>query len=186
MDLSAGRDDTARLAEALRKALPDQALSVRAEQASRADLDFSAALYASTREAELAVADWSPEQKQAFCRQQFDAQHAHYRTHYPLAEFLLIQAQNLPIGRVYFEHTAKELRLMEITVDAVSRNHGIGKAVSAALLQQARDSRVPMGLHVESFNPAKRLYERLGFRDVETRGVYVFMLCDGDTLRTHD
>lgn len=182
MDLGAGCVDTARLAEALRDVLPDRALLVRAEQSSSADLDFSASLYASTREAELAVADWSPEQKQAFCRQQFDAQHAHYRKHYLQAQFLLIEAGGVLIGRVYFEHAAHELRLMEITVDAASRNQGIGRAVSAALLQQARDSGVPMGLHVESFNPAKRLYERLGFRDVETRGIYVYMRCDGDAL----
>ena len=44
MDLSEGRIDAARLAEALNDALPDRALSVRAEQASSVDLDFSASL----------------------------------------------------------------------------------------------------------------------------------------------
>jgi hypothetical protein len=30
-------------------------------------------------------------------------------------------------------------------------------------------------MHVERFNPALRLYERLGFRLVEDRGVYLFL-----------
>ena len=31
-------------------------------------------------------------------------------------------------------------------------------------------------LHVEPFNPAMRLYLRLGYRGVETRGVYEYMV----------
>jgi hypothetical protein len=30
-------------------------------------------------------------------------------------------------------------------------------------------------IHVERFNPALRLYERLGFRPIEDKGVYLFM-----------
>ena len=33
----------------------------------------------------------------------------------------------------------------------------------------------PLRIHVERFNPARRLYERLGFRQIEDRGVYLFM-----------
>jgi ribosomal protein S18 acetylase RimI-like enzyme len=178
MDVDASRADATTLNAALTEALPGRAVSVRAERPCAVDLDFSAALYESTRDAELAVVDWSSEQRKAFCRQQFEAQHAHYRAHYPLARFLLIEADGMPIGRVYFEHTASELRLMEITIAAAHRNQGVGSAISSALLHQARRAGVPMGLHVESFNRAKLLYERQGFRDVETRGIYVFMRCE--------
>jgi hypothetical protein len=30
-------------------------------------------------------------------------------------------------------------------------------------------------IHVERLNPAVRLYERLGFRQIEDKGVYLFM-----------
>jgi hypothetical protein len=33
-------------------------------------------------------------------------------------------------------------------------------------------------IHVERFNPALRLYERLGFRQVEDKGVYLFLEWD--------
>ena len=33
----------------------------------------------------------------------------------------------------------------------------------------------PLRIHVERFNPALRLCERLGFREVEDRGVYLFL-----------
>jgi hypothetical protein len=32
-----------------------------------------------------------------------------------------------------------------------------------------------LSIHVERFNPALRLYERLGFREVEDKGVYLLM-----------
>jgi ribosomal protein S18 acetylase RimI-like enzyme len=139
------------------------------------DVPFSQGLYAQTRAAELANVAWTEEQKTAFCAQQFSAQHAHYETHYPNACFWLIRLGDTDIGRLYFEQTARELRLMEITIDAQHRNRGVGGAISGALLAHAMGEHIAMGLHVESFNPAKRLYERQGFRDVETRGIYVYM-----------
>ena len=33
----------------------------------------------------------------------------------------------------------------------------------------------PITIHVEKFNPALRLYERLGFLPIEDRGVYLFL-----------
>ena len=164
------------LNSALREVLPEMSVVVRAETA--ADMDFSAPLYALTREAELAAVDWPDEMKRTFCRQQFDAQHAHYRQHYPKAEFLIIEREGLPVGRVYFEHTIKELRLMEITLIAAARNLGIGGVISNALLRKAHAAGIPMGLHVEPFNPARHLYERQGFREIETRGLYLYMVCE--------
>jgi ribosomal protein S18 acetylase RimI-like enzyme len=149
------------------------AISFRVETES--DAPFSRGLYAQTRAAELANVAWTEAQKTAFCAQQFSAQHAHYETHYPNACFWLIRLGDTDIGRLYFEQTARELRLMEITIDAKHRNRGVGGAISGALLAHAMKEQIAMGLHVESFNPAKRLYDRQGFRDMETRGIYVYM-----------
>ena len=55
--------------------------------ATPADAEFLCAVYASMRAEELAVTDWSEEQKAQFCRQQFTAQDAHYRAHYSTAQF---------------------------------------------------------------------------------------------------
>ena len=45
-----------------------------------------------------------------------------------------------------------------------------------ALLAYADRLGRPVSLHVEPFNPARRLYERLGFRVIETRGLYELMV----------
>jgi hypothetical protein len=44
-----------------------------------------------------------------------------------------------------------------------------------AFQAEAAASGKPLRIHVERFNPALRLYERLGFRQIENRGVYLFM-----------
>ena len=165
--------------DALNRALLPFAAAVRPEV--DADLNFSASLFALTREAELAHVDWTDQAKAAFCRQQFDMQHAHYRSHYASAQFLLIVCDGAPVGRVYFEETRTELRLMEITLAVAARNRGIGGAIANALLKYAHAHGIPMGLHVEPFNPARRLYERQGFRAVEDHGLYLYMRCGPPT-----
>ena len=49
------------------------------------------------------------------------------------------------------------------------RGRGTGTVLVAGLAQVARQQGLPgMSLSVEPDNPARRLYERLGFRDVGT------------------
>jgi GNAT superfamily N-acetyltransferase len=48
------------------------------------------------------------------------------------------------------------------------------------LQDEARDAGKPLRIHVERFNPALRLYERLGFTPIADRGVYLFLECRAD------
>jgi GNAT superfamily N-acetyltransferase len=50
--------------------------------------------------------------------------------------------------------------LVYVAVDADRRGEGIGKAIVERALEEADGD---VKLHVEYDNPAKRLYERLGF-----------------------
>jgi predicted GNAT family acetyltransferase len=52
---------------------------------------------------------------------------------------------------------------------------GIGTTLLHGLQSEAAAAGKPLRLHVERFNPALRLYERLGFRQIDDRGVYLFM-----------
>ncbi len=54
-------------------------------------------------------------------------------------------------------------------------NRGIGSRLVRALQSEAAAAGKPLSIHVERFNPALRLYERLGFRQLEDKGVYLFM-----------
>jgi GNAT superfamily N-acetyltransferase len=140
-----------------------------------ADLAFLAELYAATREEELRPVEWSSEQKLAFLRDQFEKQHAHYLLHYPTAEWFVIEHEGIPIGRFYVARTEGEIRLMDVSLLAEWRGRGTGTALMRALTERADSLGLMLGLHVEPYNPALRLYQRFGFTTVETRGVYLFM-----------
>lgn len=156
----------------LRSALP---AGVCLRQRRDEDLSFLCRLYAQTREEELRPVDWPEQQKQDFLRDQFDKQHSHYLKHYPRANWWVVTRNGDSIGRLYVDETAAELRLMDISLLEHERNRGLGSAMMRGLLRHADRKGLAATLHVEPFNPALRLYRRLGFEKVETRGVYEFM-----------
>jgi ribosomal protein S18 acetylase RimI-like enzyme len=139
------------------------------------DLDFLYRVYTSTREDELAVTDWNDAQKEEFLKMQFNAQHTYYQEHYPEAAFQIILLNNQPIGRLYLDRMDKEFRLIDIALLPEQRNKGIGTGLRKDVMEEAAKEKKPVRIHVEEFNPALRLYERLNFTKIEMRGVYWFM-----------
>lgn len=140
-----------------------------------ADDSFLAGVYASTRVEELAPTGWSDEEKAVFCRRQFDAQTAHYTANYPGASFQVIERDGQPIGRLYVARWEKEIRIVDIALLPEFRGSGIGTKLLGDLQDEARSAGKSLTIHVERFNPALRLYERLGFRQIEDKGVYLLM-----------
>ena len=142
---------------------------------TQADLPFLSRLYASTRTEELSVLDWTQEQKAAFLRQQFEAQHAHYQTYFAGSDFLVIARAGAPIGRLYLAREAKEHRIVDIAFLPEHRRHGLGRALLQDLLDEAAAAQKAVTIHVEKFNPAMSLYRRLGFTAVAEEGAYDLM-----------
>ncbi|WP_323121309.1 GNAT family N-acetyltransferase [Burkholderia alba] len=54
--------------------------------------------------------------------------------------------------------------VMQIQILPAHQGRGIGAQVLRAVIDEADRQRVPVSLHVLKGNPARRLYERLGFR----------------------
>lgn len=140
-----------------------------------ADSEVLLRIYAGTRAEELAGVPWTDDQKDAFLRQQFAAQHAHYQEHYPGASFDVIRVDGRPCGRLYVARWPREIRLMDVALLPECRNTGLGGRILAALLDEARRATLPVTIHVERMNRALRFYERLGFRMKEDKGVYLFL-----------
>src|SRR5436309_6276425 len=82
-------------------------------------------VYASTREEELAAVVWEAGQKEAFLRQQFEAQHRWYQENYVGAEFLVVLRGGEPAGRLYVVRWEKEIRLIDIALLPAHRNGGV-------------------------------------------------------------
>jgi GNAT superfamily N-acetyltransferase len=139
------------------------------------DEEFLCRVYASTREEELALTDWDAAQKAAFLRMQFAAQHRYYQDNYRQTTFDVILADGEPIGRLYVARWAKETRIVDIALLPDYRNAGIGSGLLHELMTEAAAAGKPVSIHVEQYNPAMRLYLRLGFVPIGEHGVYLLM-----------
>jgi ribosomal protein S18 acetylase RimI-like enzyme len=139
------------------------------------DEAFLARLYATTRAAEIALVPWPDEEKAAFLRQQFQAQHSYYHVQFPHACYDLLLIAGEPAGRLYVDRRPEEFCILDIALLPEHRGHGIGTALLREIIEEAKAEGKPIRLHVEPMNPAYRLYSRLGFVEVRQNGPYIQM-----------
>jgi len=139
------------------------------------DQDFLYRVYASTREEELEQVNWNEAQKTAFIRMQFNAQHRYYAENYPQAKFQIILLNGEPAGRLYVDWRKAEIRIIDITLLPAFRGQGIGSRLLNEILAEGQARGMPVTIHVERFNPALRLYKRLGFQQIQDKEVYYLM-----------
>ena len=118
---------------------------------------------------------WDDAQKEAFLRQQFDAQDAWWRENYAEASFDVILVDDEPAGRLYIHRGPSEIRIVDIALLPEHRGNGVGTRLLDDLLDEGDAGAKSVTIHVERMNPALRLYERLGFALAEDKGVYLFL-----------
>ena len=152
-------------------------MAITMRDASDEDAAFLLEVYATTRADELALVPWSNEQKEAFLRFQFDAQHASYHERFPEASYNIILQDDEPIGRLYVSREDEEIRILDITVLPRYRNAGIGNSLIRELLTEGAQTRKRVSIWVEHFNPSLHLFERLGFSRVQEDGFNYLMEC---------
>jgi ribosomal protein S18 acetylase RimI-like enzyme len=140
-----------------------------------ADRAFLVDLYGSTREEELAPARLDEATRRAFIEHQFSAQDAHYRNNYPGATLDVIVVDGRPAGRLYVHRGPSDIRIMDIALMPEFRGSGIGTGLLRGLMNEADASGLKLSIHVEMNNPARSLYDRLGFRPAGEQGIYVLM-----------
>lgn len=146
----------------------DMSLTLRV--AADEDEAFLREVYASTRAQELAMVPWSDEQRAAFLRMQFDAQHSYYHAQFPEASYQIILREVEPIGRMYVLRKEKDIEVLDITLLPQHRGAGIGTSLMRELLQEADRSGQAVNIWVEEYNPSRSLFERLGFSKIQEEG----------------
>lgn len=148
------------------------ALGISFRPIADSDLPFLFDVYGSTRVEELEPTGWTVEMKAQFLRHQFNAQHDHYQRHYPDAEWLVIGRGADSVGRLYVEEWPSQIRLIDIAILPQFRRLGIGAAILSDLRDWASEKSKPLTIHVEKSNPARSLYERMGFVFAQENGAY--------------
>ena len=137
-------------------------MNYRLRPATVADDALQLAIYASTRADEMALTGWPPAQCQLFVEQQHRAQQQHYARHFPQSVCQLILAGEGckdVAGRLWLDDHADGLHILDIALLPAWRGQGLGTRCLMALADGGRS----LSIQVELHNPARRLYERLGF-----------------------
>jgi ribosomal protein S18 acetylase RimI-like enzyme len=123
----------------------------------------------------MAMVPWSSEQKEAFLRMQFDAQAQHYQEHFGDAEYSIVLLGSDPVGRLYLDRRADEIRVVDIALLPGHRGNGIGGELMWSVLAEGTASGKAVRIHVERNNRALSFYRRLGFRVIQDGDVYHLM-----------
>lgn len=143
---------------------------------TEADLPFLRAVYASTRTDEMRLTGWDAAQIDAFLTMQFTAQHRYYTENYTHARFDVIEQDGVGVGRLYVADWETTIRIIDIALLPDFRGRGIGTRLITDLFARADQRGVTVSIHVEPNNPARRLYERLGFQLVEIVNAFYLLM----------
>ena len=143
------------------------------------DEPFLRSVYDTTRADEMALVPWNDAEKRAFLDMQFHAQHTYYHAQFPNAKYDLLVRNGEQIGRLYTDKRETELRILDIAILPEFRNQGVGTGLIQGLMAEAQEAGIDLTLHVETFNPARRLYERLNFGETQVDGIYILMTWNG-------
>lgn len=133
---------------------------------------FLLEVYAATRRSEVACWGWPPAEQDAFLDMQFHVQQRSFQLQYPDADHQLILLGSVRVGRLLVVRSGQEILLADIALLPAFRNAGIGTALIRRLQAEALASDRTVLLRVLRGNPARGLYERLGFQVIGENGTH--------------
>jgi len=140
------------------------------------DDEFLLAVYASSREEELAQVVWPEGQKEAFVRWQFEMQRREYDARFSDASYEVILVDSSPAGRIWVGRDDEQIHLLDIALLREFQNRGVGNLLLRRLMNEAAGANKVLRHMVFVLNhDAYRFYERLGFVVIEDVGAYKHM-----------
>ncbi|AXA89811.1 GNAT family N-acetyltransferase [Massilia sp. YMA4] len=128
-----------------------------------ADQRFLEQLYASTRSTDQRMDGCDARTEALLVALQFRARQAQLRAVYPYGDIAVIFERDRPIGSLYVNYGADEIRILDISLLPEYRNRGIGQGLLRSLQAQGVRMRVPVRLDLLLSSPAYRLFQRCGF-----------------------
>ena len=144
--------------------------------AATEDEPFLFAVYAATREEEMALVNWGEEEKSRFVRSQFLAQKTDYEQRFPDSTHEIVLLGEKLIGRIWVDRRQNEIRLLDLALLPAFRNRGVGAALIGQLQNEA--ARLDKALRhcvLRVNESAIRFYKRLGFVRIDEAGMHDLM-----------
>ncbi|MCC6391501.1 MAG: GNAT family N-acetyltransferase [Bryobacterales bacterium] len=118
------------------------------------------------------------EQKRQLIGMQFQLQTSDYRARYPESRHEIIEVDGKPAGRIWVAGTDYEIRILDVGLLPEVRNRGVGTALAAPILAEARACGKPVASSVLKANAGSlRWHQRLGFRLKSEDQFYFYLEC---------
>lgn len=144
---------------------------VHVRPAEDSDTLFLRELFFTIRAPEFEAAGLVGEPLRMLLAQQYQAMRSHYDNVYAGALYEIFELDGQPVGyQAWIE--LDTLHLIDISLEPEFRGQGLGTHLMLLMQDKAKSLGKPMTLTVEKFNPALRLYERLGFVMYQDSDVY--------------
>lgn len=136
---------------------------------------FFFTIYANSRKAEMSSWGWTKEEQRDFLLMQHQCQQRSYQMQYSNLESRIIFFKNTPAGRLLLAKTGTQTVLVDISLLAEFQHLGIGSALLKELQGEIKAGE-SLRLAVLKTNPARGLYERVGFQIHEVGELYLTMV----------
>ena len=98
-----------------------------------------------------------------------------YPTNHEPAEIHIITFDRSDIGMLHTEERELEVFVAHIETSPECQGRGIGSLIPEQIIADAAQRHEPVSLRVLRVNPARVLYERLGFKMIEERPTHFSM-----------
>jgi GNAT superfamily N-acetyltransferase len=98
-----------------------------------------------------------------------------YAMYYPQSEIYTISVNEACAGKLHVADCAESLVLVDIALLPQYWRQGIGTKLLSGLQRRADEAGKPLRLTATAGSYASQLYEKLGFRTIETNEVHVRM-----------
>ncbi len=140
------------------------------------DDEFLYEVYASSRMDEINEWQWDEQQKQQFLKMQYYCQKVYYKNIYSHLETRIIVSKNEKIGRLLLADFKEKFVIVDLTILPEFQNQGVGTKILVEVQGYAQKHQKDIQLSVYRSNEgAIKLYEQLGFQQVECTDMYIFM-----------
>ena len=105
-----------------------------------------------------------------------DAQRKRFEQVTHVEDHQILELNGETAGCLCLKESPDELRLARLFILPQFQNRGFGTKIMTGILELAERKKLPIRLRVLRVNPARSLYERLGFRIIEEDTAHFTML----------
>ena len=138
-------------------------MNVSRRAAVTEDEPFIERLLKATLADELMAHAWPEQIRDGLLTMQYRGRRQSATSHYPDARIDIIVIDGEEAGWLVLARTDEAIQLMDIALLPERRGTGTGAAILETVIQESKETGLPIRLRVMVTNRAGRLYQRLGF-----------------------